>query len=444
MTFLAPGFLIAAAAVAALTIGIHFVVTTQPPSAPLPTARFIPAYSATVIAPARRPQDLPLLLLRLALIALVGTAFARPHLASPRAPVVRMILADRSRAVADIGAVRDSVRRLLRTGDLLIPFDSRALAIQPAHASDSVARLSRSTERGALSAALILASREAARWRDRADSFEMDIVSPLAAEEADAGTWAVRALWKGRIHVLPVATARDSGAARSDIYMRATKDDPLRFAELLRTASVSGAEETATVRLVRDSATAADSTWVRDARGRTLVVWPATAEAAPSAKAERVDVDTVGAVAAFRGTPIVVISNFVRGRRLSGLDARPVARWIDGEPAAIERSQGGGCIRDVAIPVPAAGDLVLRPEFGRLAAALLAPCGSRAAISTTLTTTDITVLEGSGGLLPARRVAAAAEDAEPIVPWLLGVAIGLALIEVVVRRGTMPQAEDHV
>jgi aerotolerance regulator-like protein len=442
MTFLAPGFLIAAAAVAALTIGIHFLVTTQPPSAPLPTARFIPAYSATVVATARRPQDLPLLLLRLALIALVGTAFARPHLASPRAPVVRMILADRSRAVADIGAVRDSVRRLLRTGDLLIPFDSLALAIQPAHASDSVATLSRSTERGALSAALILANREAASWRDRADSFEMDIVSPLAAEEADAGTWAVRALWKGRIHVSPVAAAHDSGAARSDIYMRATKDDPLRFAEPLRTASVSGSEEPATVRLVRDSATAADSTWVRDARGRTLVVWPGTTEAAPSARPEHVD--TAGAVAVFRGAPTVVISNFVRGRRLSGLDGRPVARWIDGEPAAIERPRGDGCIRDVAILVPAAGDLVLRPEFGRLAAALLAPCGSPATISTTLTTTDIALLEGSGGLLPARRVAAAAEDAEPIVPWLLGAAIGLALIEVVARRGTMPQARDHV
>jgi Aerotolerance regulator N-terminal len=126
MSVAAPWFLYATAIAAAAVAGLHFLVSRPPQSTMLPTARFVPASVATIVRWGRRPSDAWLLVLRIALLGLVGTAFARPSLAPARASLLRIVVADRSRAVANIAEVRDSVRRVLRTGDVLIVFDSRA------------------------------------------------------------------------------------------------------------------------------------------------------------------------------------------------------------------------------------------------------------------------------------------------------------------------------
>src|SRR5580698_11129312 len=78
VSFLAPAYLIAGLGVAGAVLGLHFIVMRQPPSEMLPTARFIPLRPAQARTVERRPDDVPLLLARLAAIVLLGAAFARP------------------------------------------------------------------------------------------------------------------------------------------------------------------------------------------------------------------------------------------------------------------------------------------------------------------------------------------------------------------------------
>jgi hypothetical protein len=121
--------------------------------------------------------------------------------------------------------------------------------------------------------------------------------------------------------------------------------------------------------------------------------------------------------------------------------SRVAARWVDGAPAAVEFAVGAGCIRDVAIPVPAEGDVVLRPSFGRLVRALGAPCGAVAG-SVGLAEPELRMLAGSGPLASREAIAAPDIVATPLVPWLLGAALVLALLELLVRRGSAPRWSD--
>ncbi len=91
-------------------------------------------------------------------------------------------------------------------------------------------------------------------------------------------------------------------------------------------------------------------------------------------------------------------------------------------------------MRDVAIPLPSVGDLVLRPEFDHLANALLSPCGGDVRSATPLSAQELHTLEGNGPLFPARGIAVASAGTEPIVPWLLALALMLTLAELVVRH----------
>ncbi|HKU61461.1 MAG TPA: BatA domain-containing protein, partial [Gemmatimonadales bacterium] len=214
MTFLAPAFFAAAVAVALGTVIMHFIVTRQPASEPLPTARFVPAARVQVTTLARRPEDLLLLLLRVVLVLLVGAAFARPVVTPPRRPLARVILLDRSAAVADLAAGADSARRLAGDGDVVLGFDAtvpldeaaesiprRTAPVTPdgavtaASAGSSSQSGTASAERDSaaaaglsqpaapsLSAALVAGIRAGTRLRDAADSIELVIVSPFPRE----------------------------------------------------------------------------------------------------------------------------------------------------------------------------------------------------------------------------------------------------------------------
>ncbi|HEU4643025.1 MAG TPA: hypothetical protein VFS44_11270, partial [Gemmatimonadaceae bacterium] len=120
---------------------------------------------------------------------------------------------------------------------------------------------------------------------------------------------------------------------------------------------------------------------------------------------------------------------------------RVAARWVTGVPAAVERGVGDGCIRDVAIPVPTRGDLVLRPAFARFVRALVAPCevvsGGLGADSATLR-----ALAGDGALAAHDAVRAPEIVATPLVPWLLAAALLFVLLELLVRRGSAPMWTD--
>ncbi len=440
MTLLAPGYLVAAAIAAGIALGLHLLVTRHGPSAVLPTARFIPAAPAAIVAVARRPRDLVVLLIRVATLGFAGLAFARPAIRSHRHGTVRIVVADRSSDAADIGQARDSVKQLLRDGDVLVVFDSAARVVSPGDAAAALATLDRASVRGRLSSALIVALRQAARLRNAADSIEMDLISPVTGDELDAATPAIRTLWHGRIHMVQVAPARDS-APPPQVVVRGPASDPLRDAAPLRrrmpntggTAAPPGASaRTSGVRIVRDAPLAGDSAWVRTGQGRVLVVWPGTG-GAPGWLA-RQPPDTVGAVVAFQPAPIAVVASFGRRWRLDASMGRVRARWIDGEPAVVEHAAGHGCIRDIAMPVAVSGDLVLRPEFADFVVAVLRPCGDAWRAVSPVAASGLALIAGSGPLLASDSVAAASGD-EPLVPWLAGAALLLLIVEAIVRRG---------
>ena len=78
MTFLAPVFLAAGAAVAGAIVLLHFLARRRPRPAVLPTARFVPDRPARWPSRAPRPTDLLLLALRVLAIVTIAAAFAGP------------------------------------------------------------------------------------------------------------------------------------------------------------------------------------------------------------------------------------------------------------------------------------------------------------------------------------------------------------------------------
>jgi len=427
MSFLAPLFLYIGIGVAAGALALHFIVTRQPASGVLPTVRFVPDSTVRVTTVAR-PEDLLLLLLRVLVALLLGAAFARPILVPRRRPVARIVVADVSPAVASIEEVRDSTRALLAPGDALIIADSTARVVRSG-AEAAARRLERTSRAGRLSPALIAARRTAAEIRAGADSIELAIVSGFRAGEIDGATEAIRALWPGRIRLVTVAAPGDSLAPPAGLAVRGTPDDGVALA-----AALTGLPQSdSAVRVVRGVATRDDSLWAAGGR-RLLVRWPAGG--APPGWLARAQPDTAGAVIAGEAA---LVTPLERRWALppSAHPGRISARWVDGAPAAADYGVGSGCIRDVAVPVPLKGDLVLRPSFGRLVRALAAPCGTEG-VGPGLGQAEMRALAGSGPLAARDAIAPPDQVATPLVPWLLGAALALALVELLVRRGSAP------
>lgn len=422
MSFLHPGFLVAAFALSALVVGLHFIVTTDPKAAPLPTARFAPDRPVRETSRALRFNDILLLLVRGALVLVVGAALAGPVLPPRHRALARVLVVDRSRAVADASEVADSARGVHEWGDALVLFDSGVTVVREG-ARDSLAALRRTERHGRLTPALVAALRLASEMHENADSVELTIISPLSGRELDAATDSVRALWPGAIRLVPVSAMTDTVPQQSSLVPEAA-DDPLRLA-------LPPSRGPANVRIARATPGAADSAWARSS-GHVLVEWPRG-----GARAR----DTVGAVLA---GDVVVVAPFVRYARLdttllrshAPAPYRVVARWVDGAPAAIERPFEAGCIRQVAVGVPTNGDLVLQPRFARLVAALTEPCGGRVA-SAPASRARLASLAGIGRGRAAGRAFPSPEAVRvPLAPWLFAAAFALAAGEMVLRRRT--------
>ena len=324
MSFGAPWFLAAGGVAALGVLALHLIVMRQPPSAVFPTTRFLPPRPAVARTVARVPEDLLLLAVRVAAVVCVSAAFARPVLHPRAVPLINLVAVDHSRDVASAREAMDSVRAVLANisgGQRVIVLFDTSLTTIDTPGSDSLANLARTDARGSVSLGLIGALRASARFRDRADSMTLTLVSPLTAEEVDAATDSIRALWPGAVRLVRVRVSpADSGGALA------------------------------------------------------TVDWPADGHAAGTVA--RAVADTEGALVATGSGRLVVVSAFVRKWRFDSTgDARVVLRWVDGEPAAVERAEGTGCVRHVAVPVPTEGDLVLRAGYQRLADAMRAPCG---------------------------------------------------------------------
>lgn len=415
MTFLAPAFFVAGIAAALVVVGLHFLVTRPPSLLAFPTTRFIPASTIVVTSIARRPQDLLLLLLRVLALLAIGAAFARPVFVPGQRDLARIIILDQSRTVADPRVARDSARAWLHDGDRLVVVDSSARFLSPA-ALDSLGTLGHG--RGSLSAGLILARRAASELQLEADSIELVIVAPFTTDAVDDATLPMRARWPGRIRLVPVPARQDS--ASTSLQLEAATSDPMRA-----TAALAGkqTESGATVRLIRNGS-AIDSAWVR--AGGTAVEWPDDARPAGWDSAS----DTVNAVITSEGA---VVFTFPRDAHAPAGSALAVAHWVDGLPAATEIAVGQGCIRQVAIPVTARGDFVLRPDFQRLFRRLTARCDGRS-VGAPLSPAILALLAGDGSLASREAIAPPEAPETPLVPWLFALAILLMLAELFLRR----------
>jgi hypothetical protein len=171
----------------------------------------------------------------------------------------------------------------------------------------------------------------------------------------DSATATLIALWEGPVRFVRVAPA----AAQRPLSweLRAVGDDPVGAA--LSSFPIRN-EGAAAVRVVRSAPTSDDSLWARNSGG-VLVMWPSAVPAKPDSQ--------YGIATA---TETVVAPFEKRSRPDSG---RALIHWLNGEPAATERSLGRGCVRDVAIAVDAIGDVALRESFRNIAGSLLEPCG---------------------------------------------------------------------
>ncbi|MHB1326918.1 MAG: BatA domain-containing protein [Gemmatimonadales bacterium] len=392
MSFAVPLWLLAGAIAAVGIAALHLLTRRDATPTRLPTARFIPDSPDRMVTRTVALSDRAVLVLRLLAVVAAALAFAEPNLSPPRRALAQIILVDTSGA-ADSARIRDAVQSVPGEHDRLVRF-------------------------GTLSAGLIAAVREARTLRDEADSVGLTIVSPLARESFDAATAAVRSTWPAGIRWVPVEPVPVTTVPQV-VDLRAEADDPLRSTLALSGWSVA---DTGSIRLVRTTELAlADSAWIADttAVSRLLIHWPT---------GSLLDGDTVGAVVTDR---TVLVAPFRRG----GGEAQGTARawWVDGTVAAADRPAGKGCIRQVSIPIEAAGDLALRQVTRDLLRDLLIPCGGRrntlradsAAIAAIIGPATVALPTGQLTGFPSR---------SPATPWLLGLALAALLAEQTMRR----------
>jgi hypothetical protein len=283
--------------------------------------------------------------------------------------------------------------------------------------------------RGSLSAGLTAAMRAANSLKGEADSVEIVLISPFAAEEFDAATRAIRAAWPGRLRIVRMRSNVQNFPERSFTDVRGSGlDDPVRAAAALSARSDTGRMKIDSVRIDRGSLAAVDTTWTQ--YGLALVRWPAILDS--SGFPRRARIDTAGAVVAGEAaTGAVVVAPFVRA--VDPPPGRVVARWSDGSPAATERKMMNGCVRDVAIPVARTGDLALRESTRRLVAALSRPCRGLADF-TPVSDSALAQLRGTGPLVATRALETRSAASSKLTIWLLIAALALLLVEPLLRR----------
>lgn len=444
MSFAAPLFAWVAGGVALATVALHLLAWRRPPPSPLPTARFAPERPVRLVSRAMRPTDLPLLALRVVLVLLVGLALARPTFARERRGDARVVVVDRSRSGGSGGAVIDSARVTIRSGDALVVFDSAAREVAGS-ALDSLGAAgtasARSIVRGSISAGLVAAVRAAHRLRRERDSVEIVLVSPVTIDEIDGATAAIRRAWPGPIRLVRPSIPPGDSVLPSRPDVRAPAGDPVAAAVGLVGPTPGGSR----VRVVRDAPTAADSAWA--SAGGTLVVWPLAGQPTTRQSADPSHRDTpdsalsvTAGVGFWGGAGRAGAATVVA--RMARFAAPPPgsvsARWGDGEPAATDAPLGGGCLRSVAISVPSVGDLALTPSFRRFAERMVEPCAGAPALapaSDRLLATVLPPARSTGSDTSAARRDVLPDSSPGLTAWLLGLALVAAIAEMLVRRG---------
>lgn len=436
MSFLAPWILAFGAAAAAAVVAIHLLTTRRPPTAPLPTARFVPEAEARAVSRAARPTDLLLLALRLLAVAALALAFARPLLDAPGPSVRAVVALEWTTAVADVEAARHAAREQLGEGAALVVFDTAA-RIVPVDALDSLS--SPSVRRASWSPALVAAGDAAAQIARGADSLRLVLVGTSRRDALDAATATLRAAWPGRVEFVELRAGRDSTRGLRAGLRSSMRDDPLAPA----LAAWSRRRGSHPLRVTRDAPGPADSAWARGTTGAVLVHWPARGEGT----VVRPDgVVAFGSEAASVVAPLIRVplgdsaaAESAMGSGQGGAaTSRSIARWRDGTIAATERALGAGCAKTVGVGLPIEGDLTLRQPFAEFLDVVLAPCGGD--VAPALPDSTLEWLRGPDHLASAQQLLPLRADASPLAAWLLLLAALALVTEQLLRRRTEAKA----
>ena len=410
MNFLAPGWILVAGVASAVVVAIHLISWRLPRVTPLPTARFVPDEPARRAARTVRLTDLALLALRVAILMAGGLALARPVFRSKPGGTARVIAVERT---ADTTSLRRDLASFPEADRTVhVVFDTTARVVGDEAAALAAAKDSNTI--ASLSVGLLAAIREARVLARNYETVDVALVSAFDQQAFDAATTGVRATWPDSIQIVqrPLAVVSER-ATRVEIA--GDDDDPVVAG--IRLAEANGFVEGSSI-VRRAIITTTDSAIA--VTGVAFVVWPRLA-----ADSQLVDGIHAGEATA--------IGHFIRSHLSDS--GRVVARWADGEPAAVERPVGAGCVRTIGFDVPDVGDFTITPGFQRLAAALLAPCGSRhagrLAADSLIAAIANPPAQPSAFALPDER-----GSANRLAAALMVLAVLLSTIELVVRRRT--------
>ena len=429
MSFLAPWALWAAGAVSAAVVALHILASKNPRVTALPTTKFVPDVPLRATARALRLSDVALMVLRVAVVMLVGVAFARPEVTKGKRAVGRVVMVESTPGTGR-NAAADSAMKYYGDGDIAFVFDSAAYRLPEKFPFAAVGAESFSPEpRHSLSAALAAGMRSASSLRGNADSVELVVVASFSSEEFDAATNAIRAAWPGRVRLVRFEEPAIASYRRQIFHdvRGSTLEDPVRASLAFAAHLDTGRIKTDSVRIDRGTLPNVDTTWTQ--YGLTLVRWPAALDS--SGFPHRTRADTAGAVVVDDTYGTVVVAPFAR--IVDPPPGRVVARWADGSPAATERKMMNGCVRDVAIPLPRAGDLALRESMRRLVGALSMTCGEHGA-GGYASDSVLAQLGGTGPLVATRALAARTASSSKLTTWLLVAALVLLLLEPFLSR----------
>ncbi|MYE00515.1 MAG: hypothetical protein F4Y03_04440 [Alphaproteobacteria bacterium] len=388
MTLLYPWFFWASCGAAAGAVALHVISWELREPVPFPTLRFVPEREVIAAELNYRLSDLKLLLLRLAIVLLLGLALAQPFWVAPDSEA-RVVLVDVSAAVARDDAWRERVGEVVAGTDSLIayadaPSRIEADGLDGAFAAESAAP---PAPVGNLSAALAAAIQEDETLKNRAETVSLTILSPFPLASFDAATNRLRALWQGPLETMRVPPA-----------------EPAAMAETLGATSVA-------LHWDGSAGSSRESPWqLKDAPDRAEGIL----------------------------TPVAtLVAPFERKWQLADADAsdlRVVATWLDGAPAAVERIEDGVRHTFLGFALSDRDDIALRPSFVRYRDWLEDPARLLPGMN------PVDDLELARLLQPVTEAASEPSAQETRIqitraaPWVLLLALVLALAEPALRR----------
>lgn len=458
LTLAAPGFLLAGLLAALVPLALHLIRRRPPMRAALPTARFLSEDPPNAIR-VSRPTDIPLLLLRMLLLALLGAALSRPSWIPAREGTANVVLLDRGAAsAAEWPRAVETARRAVMgpdgepAGELLL-FDTAAVHVPRAELSvayfDKLASDGPGKGRSDLAAGL-RAVPSAARSLRGADSVAVRLISGFPRSGWSAGLAPLRrAAWPGSLDLVPLRMGMDSTSADTAGSSRAAAVVSVeggRYAAAAlgalgyatrAVAPMSASPIPEPLIVVLDVSPAGLMDRARD--GATVVF------AAGAAEGGR-DLPWTGSTASASGAggtmwfgPDLRIGGAAgRAGGAPAPDARIVAAWDDGRPAAAARRVGRGCVV-VAGTALEGGDLPFQAEYPAMLGRLARGCEDASAMAERpLDSGALTLLRGTGARTIAVNRLGAAGGGFAFGRWLLIAAILAALLETLLayRRRT--------